>query len=287
MGTVCCVLCGGQLVCSGLDTYQCQGCGTVYPGQQLREFQKKAAAEDPCWEYCLQAGSAILVRWLDDRSEAVVPDTLMGFPVYGLDKGAFYEKKKLLRVSLPATLTSIGRMAFCKCFLLEEIQVPQTLRSIGSDAFTNCLSLRHFTFPQALECLESAAFSGCRLLEEALLPPGLSSVPLLAFCGCCQLQHVTLSSQLQEIGDSAFCGCSSLTQLYLPASLKRIGTMAFWGCHRLKTLWVPPSVSQIGELAFGTPTASPTLLQVLPDSFAEIWARSHGQPYELLESPPL
>ncbi|EOD30145.1 hypothetical protein EMIHUDRAFT_203632 [Emiliania huxleyi CCMP1516] len=60
---------------------------------------------------------------------------------------AFYNCSSLVSVTLPPTLTSIGRRAFSACSSLTSISFPAGLTTIGFAAFASCPSLTRVTVP--------------------------------------------------------------------------------------------------------------------------------------------
>ncbi|MBR1707065.1 MAG: leucine-rich repeat domain-containing protein [Bacteroidales bacterium] len=104
------------------------------------------------------------------------------------ERNSFLEK-----IHLPATLTHIGRAAFCECGFLERIKLPKNLLSIGEDAFCDCWQLEKVTLPAATRFLGKRAFQGCINL--------------------CQ---VRLGKNLEIIGDDAFDDCESLETIFIP-----------------------------------------------------------------------
>jgi hypothetical protein len=45
---------------------------------------------------------------------------------------------KLASISIPDTVTSIGKFAFYECQSLADIDLPDSVKDIGKDAFTGC-----------------------------------------------------------------------------------------------------------------------------------------------------
>lgn len=53
----------------------------------------------------------------------------------------FYISMNLYKVSLPSTLTNIGKKAFCRWKQLTDINIPDSVNSIGDGAFYHCDAL--------------------------------------------------------------------------------------------------------------------------------------------------
>ena len=64
------------------------------------------------------------------------------------------------------SVTSIGDIAFYRCFRLTSIEIPNSVRSIGNDAFYNCSGLKSIEIPNSITSIGDRAFSGCSGLTE-------------------------------------------------------------------------------------------------------------------------
>ncbi|MDR1388665.1 MAG: leucine-rich repeat domain-containing protein [Treponema sp.] len=85
--------------------------------------------------------------------------------VDSIDEQAFAGCSFLKAVSLPNTLSTIGRRAFFNCVLLETINIPRSLRVIEDGAFFNCNSLKIIDMPDTVKSIGRRAFSGCLAME--------------------------------------------------------------------------------------------------------------------------
>jgi hypothetical protein len=75
-----------------------------------------------------------LEGWLD------IPETINGLNVVAISDNAFQNQKKLVYVTFPKTLTSIGKNAFFGCTALDvnKVKLPTGFKNLGKSAFTNC-----------------------------------------------------------------------------------------------------------------------------------------------------
>jgi len=160
--------------------------------------------------------------WGNDITEVVVENGVTNIVQY-----AFYNCKKLAKVTLPDTLKSIDYMAFSDCDSLTSITIPNSVTSIGDSAFFDCDSLTSITIPDSVISIGDSAFYDCDSLTS-----------------------ITIPDSVIIIGDSAFSWCTNLTNIAIPNGVTNIGRRAFYSCESLSAITIPDSVISIGGCAF-------------------------------------
>jgi len=140
-------------------------------------------------------------------------------------------------IKFDAPVTLIGEAAFCYCETLKSITIPDSVTEIGKEAFTVCTSLTMFYGKFASKdgrclivdgVLNSFAI-GCGVTEY-VIPDSVTSIGYCAFYGCTSLKSVTIPDGVIEIGEGAFVGLISLTSVTIPKSVTKIGWQAFQDC---------------------------------------------------------
>ena len=225
--------------------------------------------------------------------------------VTSIEDSAFAHNDRLKEITLPQSLTSIGKTVFFWCAALESIALPDGVTSVGDKAFSTCISLKELAlgaellnagcglteFCVALEkitvsenneffsdegnCLtrkaDSTVIAGC---ASSKIPAGTEQIGEYAFCGQTQLGAIDFPDGLKNIGHYAF-SCTGLKELKLPRGLQRIGVSAFANCIELEYVQIPDSVTYVGSCAFvceqtdgyfNRQIASTVLTAVVPDS---------------------
>jgi hypothetical protein len=77
--------------------------------------------------------------------ELVVPGTIDGKTVTGIDSSAFSVNMSLTKVTLPDTIQSLSGMSFQSCLNLQAINIPKGLTSIPVFCFSGCSKLETVT----------------------------------------------------------------------------------------------------------------------------------------------
>ena len=67
------------------------------------------------------------------------------------DGSAFSECSSLTQVTIPSSVTSIGKYVFSECSSLKKVTIPSSVTSIGNYVFSECLSLTQITIPSTFK----------------------------------------------------------------------------------------------------------------------------------------
>ena len=107
-----------------------------------------------------------LVAYLGNETELTLPDSFTAYDgtevtSYQIYDYAFYGRDDLTAVTIPDSVTSIGREAFYNCTSLTSVTIPNSVTSIGDEAFKYCDSLASVTIPDSVESIGIEAFSVC------------------------------------------------------------------------------------------------------------------------------
>ncbi len=235
--------------------------------------------------------------------------------------GAFSGAEKLVSITLPEGLKSIGTNAFSNCVALQNIHIPSSVTEIGRNILANtpietnnlkngvlyfddCLL---YVQPDSAAC--NTAFTvkdGTRVIAAGSASNiGLTTLSLpnsVRYIGEDAFYHnelttVTIPEGVLRIDDYAFAFNFALTEVTLPASLQTIGAYVFFGVPdggwtgtmKLKKITFLGAATEINYRTFGYDNTclSEAIIYGYTGSSAEIFANENGIPFESLGNAPL
>ena len=158
---------------------------------------------------------------------------------------------KLTAVTIPSSVTSIGRGAFYNCTALAEITFsgtdePITLNHASYAVFGNCPA----TKVNLDRDIEGSTVADFPTVQTLVVGGYVTKLHENMFRGCKQLTSVTLDNNLMEVGKACFYGCSELTAIDIPESLATLSESMFEGCKKLASVTLKGGLSTVGKDAF-------------------------------------
>ena len=129
--------------------------------------------------------------------------------VLSIADDAFHGRGLLTKITIPDSVTSLGKRVFFSCTSLEEITLGTGIDTLPESTFELCPKLTQVAVRGSLTDVGSAAFRGCVSLQEISLPHVIF-IDESAFADCEALEKITLGAELQTISQNAFANCVSL-----------------------------------------------------------------------------
>ena len=197
----------------------------LYTVLSSEEFEVSVAAADP------EALAG------DVEIPAVADNEGLGYTVTALSGYGFNSCSNLRGLTIPATVTTIGRSAFSTSKVFESIEVngENSVYSSAEGVLFNKDKTELLTCPAGIKGDYSVPASVRNIGADAFMSSSLS--------------RVELQEGLKTIGNSAFFA-AALTEITLPETLTTISSYAFQSCHNIETVTIPASVAEIGSAAF-------------------------------------
>lgn len=175
-----------------------------------------------------------LFKGLVDRSITEVKAEDLDGVTYIRDN-LFQSCSKLNSVSLPNSITSIGRYAFSQCGSLTTISLSDNLTDIYNYSFEYCSNLSSISLPNKVIRILGNAFANSGITSISL-PNSLTSIGENAFTSCKKLTSIDIGNGLTSLPDRLFNWCSSLTTLVIPENITSLGEGVCRNCSKLDSI---------------------------------------------------
>ena len=161
--------------------------------------------------------------------DVIIPSTVIHdgvhYTVAGINPRAFKNRKDIVSVDIPPTVTTIGQDAFYGCDSLRRVNIHDVVAwSQMEIAGTNAspLAYAHHLYLEGEE------------VTEVVLPDTITRVGSYAFSSCYGLRIVDLGEGVNNIGSGAFRACLYMDSLIVGSAVRDIGGSAFGGCRALR-----------------------------------------------------
>ena len=219
------------------------------------------------WTYSVSDNQATITGYSGVGGALVIPAVVNAISVVKVGDGypPIFGRGNttVTSVTIPDSVTSIGRYAFSYCTSLTSVTIPDSVTSIGVSAFYECTSLTSVTIGNSVTSIGRYAFTYCTSLANIAVKDGnlnYSSVDGVLFNKLQTLlvqypagildNSYTIPDSVTSIGEYAFRSCTSLASVTIPESVTNIGEYAFYNCTSLTSVTIPDSVTSIENYAF-------------------------------------
>jgi hypothetical protein len=157
--------------------------------------------------------------------------------------------------TVPASVTTVGDVAFADCFWLTTVVVPNTVASIGEYAF-NFISNVIYSGPATGAPWGALYMNG--YVDKPLIFSDETKTHLVG-CAHSFEGEIVIPASVTEMEEGAFMICIGITSVVIPDSITLIPGLAFEECRSLTSVTIPASVDSIGYAAFSGCTALTTV----------------------------
>lgn len=154
------------------------------------------------------------------------------------------------RVVVEDGVTTIAPTAFYHCENLTAVLLPASVISLGELAFSGCTKLTQISLP-GVQTIGSNCFNHCNSLVNLILPEGLKSIGDQAFYRCSRLGGITVPNSVEELGHSVFAYCNNLVYANIQAPITVLPNWTFYSCDLLWQLYLPGTITTVEHNAIG------------------------------------
>lgn len=194
-----------------------------------------------------------------------------------IEKGCFFDKRGIVSIRFPESLSRIRTNAFGNCINLQQITLRHENVVIDDGAFRGCSSLKTVIIGSTeyrlggINYAEDTPYLIRRINEQVMsdfyisgkilmsysgkenrvtVPEGVEIIGEGCFAGNDRIDRVILPDTVREIHENAFRNCTSMQSAVLSENLRRICSGAFENCKKLIRFNVPESLAEVGFAAF-------------------------------------
>lgn len=153
-------------------------------------------------------GNGVLIDYNGNGKKVKIPDGVV-------EVASFCNDMNVEEVVYSESVKRIGDYAFANTSL-KTVTIPDSITIIGKNAFDTCLELEKITFGGNLEVIGDYAFTGCQKLTEINIPENVKKIGQHAFSRCDELKELTLNSAKTEIGENICSDCKDTLKIKCP-----------------------------------------------------------------------
>ena len=174
-------------------------------------------------------------HWCENLSEINICGTVQVIGTRAFSDCYLLKKVDFEVSSRPQQLRSIGSAAFSLCSSLSRMTIPATVTSIGQSTFNSCHALKVANLSATnVQEISDWTFYSCSSLQTVSLPRTVERIGRSAFydCLCLLTVRVPAHSHPIKIGETSFQDCKILANFLLPKD-STADANSFTGCATL------------------------------------------------------
>ncbi|MBT9697166.1 leucine-rich repeat domain-containing protein [Eubacterium ventriosum] len=205
------------------------------------------------YEYSLSSGDATIEKYLGSATDVIIPSTIDGYEVKGIDNDAFLNSK-ISKVTIPEGITRIRFEAFKNCESLSTVNFNAVnCEGTVSPVFAGCKNLKTINIGSKVTLIGSYMFANANSgVKSVTIPEGITRIRFEAFKNCESLSTVNFNAvNCEGTVSPVFAGCKNLKTINIgsKASVKEIDNDAFANSE-LKSITIPENVQNISFEVF-------------------------------------
>ena len=166
--------------------------------------------------------------------------------VISINDYAFATAEKLLEITIPDMVTSLGEGSFAKSGITQ-ITIPKSVNEISFFLFYQCKNLVEVTVNGNLNLTGYEMFQSCPALKKVIFNGNINRVNSRTFHDCSVLTDVIFNGDVNEIWDYAFLNCPSIQNIAIPNSVKSVGAEFLSNSNENASYRIPSSLTLLSN----------------------------------------
>ena len=206
--------------------------------------------EKDIFDYIIEDSSVMITKYknMEVAENVVIPDTINGYPVKGIDNEVFMNMTDIINIIIPDTVSHIGYNAFKGTKWYENLNDEFVIAGDKVLIKYNGTE-RNVEIPKTVKYLSACAFTDRNDIWDIKLHEGITIIPDYCFYNC-KFTYLHPTEQIAFIGESAFEE-SNIAEFTVPDIINTVPKRAFCNCSNLSTITLHDNVENIYEKAFG------------------------------------
>lgn len=203
------------------------------------------------WSYTVDNGKATITGYSGGYGDIVIPSKLGGYPVTALADELFSDEYYIDSVVFPDSLETIGTKAFFNSGLEGKVTIPASVKSIGTYAFSYCSYVKEFSVNSnnAYYCSYNSALYTKN--KATLLNYPLANTA----------ESYTVPEETTLLYCTSFANARYLKDLYVSGQDVRAMTYTFYGDSF--NVWCWPESTLYSQISNGSISGSVVLQSII------------------------
>ncbi len=207
--------------------------------------------DNDIFDYIIEDSSVMITKYknMEGTEKVVIPDTINGYPVKGIDNEVFMNMTDIINITIPDTVSHIGYNAFKGTKWYENLNDEFVIAGDKVLIKYNGTE-RNVEIPKTVKYLSACAFTDRNDIWAIKLHEGITIIPDYCFKDCLALKSVYPIEQVNYIGESAYEGTSIGDDFIIPTGVDTIHKKTFYNCKGLLRILLHDNIHTICEQAF-------------------------------------
>jgi len=165
----------------------------------------------------VETNTAFLSAYMVSDGIVVIPATVEGITVTGIDDNVFKYNDNIRSITIPAGVTYIGKDNFYDCSELRNVYIEDISAWCGmtfANEYSSPFCQVYLRYPRSL-------YLNGELINDLVIPEGTTSIASYAFYNIEHFYSITVPASVTSIGQNAFYNSYSLKKVYYYGSAAR------------------------------------------------------------------